>query len=43
MNQFDDLEVGTRLLPGVDLTLWLQLIVTVLFVLAAAGAALALS
>jgi hypothetical protein len=43
MNQYDDVELGTRLLPGVDLALWLQIIVTVLFVLAVGGLALALA
>ncbi len=43
MNHFDDVDLGTRLLPAVDLTLWLQIIVGVLFVLVVAGLALALS
>ncbi|HVY08990.1 MAG TPA: hypothetical protein VHB18_02450 [Mycobacteriales bacterium] len=36
MHNFDDAEFGTRLFPGVDLTLWLQLVLLVLVV--AAGA-----
>ena len=43
MNHYDDAEPGTRLLPGVDLTLWLQIVVAVLFVIAAAGLVLALA
>jgi hypothetical protein len=27
MNKYDDTKFGTRLLPGVDLTLWLRLVV----------------
>jgi hypothetical protein len=42
MNHYDDVDLGTKLLPAVDLTLWLQIIVVVLFVLAVAGLALAL-
>jgi hypothetical protein len=43
MNQIDEIELGTRLLPGVDLTLWVQLIATVVFMLVAAGIALAVA
>lgn len=43
MNHYDDLELGTRVLPGVDLALWIQIIASVLVVLAVAGLALALS
>ena len=42
MNHYDDLELGTRVLPGVDLALWIQIIAAVLVVLAVAGLALAL-
>jgi hypothetical protein len=40
MNEIDDVELGTKLLPGVDLTLWMQIIVTVLFVILAAAVVL---
>ena len=43
MHNFDDTEVGARLLPGVDLTLWLQLILIVLAVVAAGAVVLALA
>lgn len=43
MNHFDDVELGTKLLPGVDLTLWVQLVMAVLLVVLIVGvAALAL-
>jgi hypothetical protein len=42
MDHFDDVDLGTRLLPGVDLTLWLQIIVAVLSLLVMGGIALAL-
>jgi hypothetical protein len=42
MNHFDDVDLGTRLLPGVDLTLWLQLAAGVLLLLVIGGLALAL-
>jgi hypothetical protein len=43
MNQVDEVELATRLLPGVDLTLWMQIIAAVLFVLVVAGVALAVA
>jgi hypothetical protein len=43
MNHNDDFDLGTRLLPGVDLTLWLQLAVMVLLGLVVGGIALAVS
>jgi hypothetical protein len=42
MNHFDDAELGRKLLPGVDLTLWMQLVLAVLLVVAIAGVSLAL-
>jgi hypothetical protein len=42
MNHFDDVDLGTRLLPGVDLTLWLQIIAGVLLLLVIGGIALTL-
>jgi hypothetical protein len=42
MDHFDDVDLGTRLLPGVDLTLWLQIIAGVVFLLVMGGIALAL-
>jgi hypothetical protein len=42
MNHSDDVNLGTRLLPGVDLTLWLQIIAGVLLLLVLGGLALAL-
>ncbi|HVW80822.1 MAG TPA: hypothetical protein VHB69_07795 [Mycobacteriales bacterium] len=43
MNHFDDVDLGTRVLPGVDLTLWLEILLGVLLVLIAGGVALALA
>jgi hypothetical protein len=37
MNQ-NNAELGTRFLPGVDLALWLRIVVLVLFVIAAGTA-----
>ncbi|HEX3708217.1 MAG TPA: hypothetical protein VHV76_16450 [Mycobacteriales bacterium] len=42
MNNYDDADLGARLLPAVDLSLWLQIIAAVLLVLAVAGLALAI-
>jgi hypothetical protein len=42
MHNFDDAELGTRLLPGVDLTLWLQLVLLAALVVATAAVALAI-
>lgn len=36
MDNSDDLDFGVRILPGIDLTLWLRLVV-LLVVLAAVG------
>jgi hypothetical protein len=41
MNNFDDIDWGTRVLPGVDLTLWLRLFVALLLVVVAGGIAVA--
>lgn len=37
MNNFDDADWGTRVLPGVDLSLWLRIVVALLFVVIAGG------
>jgi len=37
MNKYDDTELGMRILPGVDLTLWLRIVVALLITLAVAG------
>jgi hypothetical protein len=42
MNSIDDLELGAKVLPGVDLALWIQIVFAALFVLVAGGVALAL-
>lgn len=43
MDEYDDIELGTRILPGVDLTLWLRIIVMLVVVAATAGITLAAS
>jgi hypothetical protein len=43
MNKQNDIELGTKILPGVDLALWLRLVVLVVFAAVAAGIALAAS
>jgi hypothetical protein len=41
MNECKDAELGMRLLPGVDLALWLRLVVLAVFVAVAAGVGIA--
>jgi hypothetical protein len=41
MENYDDTELGMRLLPGVDLTLWLRLVMMLLLALVVGGIALA--
>lgn len=43
MNHHDDLELGTKLLPAVDLTLWVQIVCAVVLVMLVGGFALAVS
>lgn len=43
MNSSNDIEWGARFLPGVDLTLWLWLVLTVLVAAVVGGIALVIS
>jgi hypothetical protein len=43
MNDYNDVKMGERILPGVDLTLWLRLIVALLLAVAVGGIALAVA
>jgi hypothetical protein len=40
MDEYNDIELGLRILPGVDLTLWLRIVVLVVLAAVAAGIAL---
>jgi hypothetical protein len=43
MDEYNDIESGIRILPGVDLALWLRIVVMLVLVAAAAGIALAVA
>jgi len=43
MNERNDVEIGERVLPGVDLALWLRLVVALLVAVAVAGFTVAVS
>ena len=42
MDEYDELEVGATVLPGVDLALWLRIVVSLIVLAAAVGGWLAL-
>ncbi len=42
MDDYNDIELGERILPGVDLALWLRIIVAVLLAVVVGGLTLAL-
>jgi hypothetical protein len=42
MNERSDLDLGTRILPGVDLTLWLRILAVLVLAAIAAGIAITL-
>jgi hypothetical protein len=37
MNEYEDMKLGTRILPGVDLALWLRIVGFVIVAAVAAG------
>lgn len=41
MNDYDHMELGTRILPGVDLALWLRIVAFVILAALAVGITLA--
>jgi hypothetical protein len=41
MREYNDVEMGERILPGVDLALWLRLLVVLLVAIAIGGIAVA--
>jgi hypothetical protein len=43
MNEYEDVEFGTRILPGVDLALWLRLVGLVILAALAVGITVAVS
>jgi hypothetical protein len=40
MDEYNDIELGVRILPGVDLTLWLRILVLLVLAAVAAGVGL---
>lgn len=43
MDEYNDIDTGVTILPGVDLALWLRIVVMVLLLVVAGGVALAVA